>query len=191
MKFGDLIRILRKTNFFGCTQAEIGITLLRLIGLDEGVDNVTVAQWIQRGVPAGNRTYFPDGKIEGGRIVNFVEYLSSILADEKWRALQQMFKKECGHCIIDCSTDTPEIFYYSLLKQLILGFNIQVPAFLNAPYLSYEDGWEDSALLNNQLSRIKLHNIFTNDPRSPFVNVVEQETQLLEILRKTYNRKQI
>ena len=123
MTFGDLIKELNNSKrrngkkVFSFPRNEIGYRLLNALGIleDKKIDIDSVGKWIDRKVPDNISSYFPNGRINKAKAVNFFQENIA----NNWQIVQKnlSLRNDNGH--FNCSNEDPEMFYQSLLDEFV------------------------------------------------------------------------
>ena len=133
--FGDYIKPLASADVFGCNRDVLAYELLTSAGMKD-VDLETINKWIDRKLPDNFIKYFTDGVI---RVNEVMTYLRSKIG-YTWEDLQAKLSHIKDYNIVNCVTDDREVFFQSIVKQLLISLKLEIPADLDAPSLTFWDG---------------------------------------------------
>ena len=162
MTFGDLIKDLNKSRdrngkkVFSFPRNEIGYRLLDDSGIleDKKIDVDSVGKWIDRKVPDNISSYFPNGRINKTKAV---EYFKKNI-DNNWQIVQRNLSLRNDNGRFNCSNEDPEVFYQSLLDEFVesLGLPSSKEPAKNIPMVNEVPVLSTAALssLNNDKGEI-------------------------------------
>lgn len=129
MTYGDFIKVLYDTGFFGKNKAKFARTLFSAAHTsdqDASVDSVKTWLYGTRNCDTGK--YFNDGKVDEK---SFIRYLEQATRDPgSWRILQEAFSSqrasepEALDFRVDLETNDSGMFYWSLLNQFQRIFHL-------------------------------------------------------------------
>ena len=82
----------------------------------------SMKKWIAGQIPKNPSTYFPDGKVKDVQVFNFFK---AKIGRNNWRRLQHNISELEDPGVVDCSTESADIFYQSLVIAFILSLGIK------------------------------------------------------------------
>lgn len=180
MTFGDLIKELNNSKrrngkkVFSFPRNEIGYRLLNALEIleDKKIDIDSVGKWIDRKVPDNISSYFPNGRINKAKAVNFFQENIA----NNWQIVQKNISLRNDNGRFNCSNEDEEVFYQNLLDEFVesLGLPSSKEPAKNIPMVNEVPVLSAASLssLNNDESEI----IFQTETTSEQIRGIFKQT---------------